>query len=60
MNKYLAKFIGISKTVYAYNLEQAIQEATLFAIKRGLKRNTIIDCEEFVEDPPYFGIYNGK
>lgn len=58
MNKYIVKFIGISKIVYAYNLDQAIQEATIFAKKRGLNQNTIIDCEEFVENPPYFGIYN--
>ena len=58
MNKYIANYIGISKVVYAYNLEQAIIEATIFAQKRNLKRNTIIDCDEFISNPPYFGIYN--
>lgn len=58
MNKYIAKFIGISKVVYAYNLEQSFQEALVFGDKRKLILNSIIDCEENVLKPPYFGIYN--
>lgn len=58
MNKYKANFIGISKIVYAYNLDQAFQEAEIFADKKGLELYSITDLEEFTEAPPYFGIYS--
>lgn len=58
MRKYIAKFIGISKIVYAYNLDQAFQESLIFGDRRKLKLSSIIDCEEEVLKPPYFGIYN--
>lgn len=57
MNKYKANFIGISKIVYAYNLDQAFQEAEIFANKNQIELYSMIDLEEFVEQPPYFGIY---
>lgn len=61
MYKYKVKYIGISKICYAYNLEQAFQEAEIFGLKRGLSMDfTIEDTEEFTEKPPYFGIYNSK
>jgi len=58
MKKYIAKFIGISKTVYAYNLEQAFQESLVFGNARNLILNSVVDCEEEIKKPPYFGIYN--
>ena len=58
MQKYIASFVGVKKVIYAYCLEQAFQEANIFADKHGLGKHTITDCDEFIDNPPYFGIYN--
>lgn len=58
MQKYIANFVGVKKVIYAYNLEQAFQEANIFANKHKLEKHTITDCDEFIDNPPYFGIYN--
>lgn len=58
MQKYIANFVGVKKIIYAYNLEQAFQEANVFADKHKLEKHTITDCDEFIKNPPYFGIYN--
>lgn len=57
MNKYIAKFNGISKIVFAYNLDQAFQEAEIFARRKKITLLSIEDLEQFEEKPPYFGIY---
>ena len=58
MYKFIAQFVGIAKTVYANNIGQAFQEADVFAAKHGLEKHSITDCEIFVQNPPYFGIYS--
>lgn len=59
INKYTAKFIGIEKTVYAWNLDQAFQEAKIFANEKCLVLESVIDLQESIdeENTPYFGIY---
>ena len=58
MQKYIVNFVGVTKVAYAYNLEQAFQEANIFGDKHSLEKHTITDCDEFIDNPPYFGIYN--
>ncbi|SED11235.1 hypothetical protein SAMN04489761_4312 [Tenacibaculum sp. MAR_2009_124] len=59
INKYKANYIGISKTVYAWNLGQAFQEAEIWGSEKGLTLLSITDLEQTITENkcPYFGIY---
>ena len=55
--KYIVHFKEKTRICYAYNLEHAFTEAELFARRYGLFQNFIIkETEEFIDNPPYFGI----
>lgn len=59
INKYIAQFEGITKTIYCWNLEQAFIEAEIWGNKRNLNLLSIIDLDvQILEcETPYFGIY---